>query len=88
MKNTTCLLSWKVIPGNIIYELKNNDRVIGGIDEKSTLSAGQFYKSFVDGSIHLTDAKTAEMCKLVENASRDNQIALQMKFLSFLQKQV
>tara|TARA_B100000575_G_C23142892_1_gene665648 strand:- start:2861 stop:4087 length:1227 start_codon:yes stop_codon:yes gene_type:complete len=65
----------RVIPGNIIYELKNNDRVIGGIDEKSTLSAGQFYKSFVDGSIHLTDAKTAEMCKLVENASRDNQIA-------------
>ena len=37
-----------MIPGNIIYELKNNDRVIGGIDEKSTLSAGQFYKSQKD----------------------------------------
>ncbi len=65
----------RVLPGNIIYELENNDRVVGGINKKSTEAAVEFYKSFVKGEIHETNSKTAEMCKLTENASRDNQIA-------------
>ena len=65
----------RVLPGNVMYELVNNDRVIGGIDEKSTLKAVDFYKSFVNGELHSTNARTAEMCKLVENSSRDVQIA-------------
>jgi len=65
----------RVLPGNILYELKHNDRAIGGIDEASTQEARNFYKHFVDGTLHPTNAKTAEMVKLVENASRDNQIA-------------
>jgi len=65
----------RVLPGNIIYELKHNDRAIGGIDKASTEKAISFYKHFVVGELHATNAKTAEMVKLVENASRDNQIA-------------
>lgn len=65
----------RVLPGNILHELKHNDRAIGGIDEESTLKAISFYKHFVVGELHPTNAKTAEMVKLVENASRDNQIA-------------
>ncbi|QIE60910.1 UDP-N-acetyl-D-mannosamine dehydrogenase [Rasiella rasia] len=65
----------RVLPGNILHELKHNDRAIGGIDEASTQKAISFYKHFVVGELHPTNAKTAEMVKLVENASRDNQIA-------------
>lgn len=65
----------RVLPGNIIYELEHNDRAIGGIDESSTQKALLFYKHFVKGELHATNARTAEMCKLVENASRDGQIA-------------
>jgi UDP-N-acetyl-D-mannosaminuronic acid dehydrogenase len=65
----------RVLPGNIIHELTNNDRVIGGIDEASSKNAADFYRQFVNGNMHLTDARTAEMCKLVENASRDVSIA-------------
>lgn len=65
----------RVLPGNIIYELEHNDRAIGGIDETSTQKAIAFYKHFVKGELHATNARTAEMCKLVENASRDGQIA-------------
>ncbi len=65
----------RVLPGNILYELKHNDRAIGGVDEISTIKAINFYKHFVVGTLHPTNAKTAEMVKLVENASRDNQIA-------------
>ncbi|MCR9182174.1 MAG: UDP-N-acetyl-D-mannosamine dehydrogenase [Flavobacteriaceae bacterium] len=65
----------RVLPGNVIYELEHNDRAIGGIDEASTLKAIAFYKHFVKGELHATNARTAEMCKLVENASRDGQIA-------------
>ena len=63
------------LPGKVIYELENNDRVIGGLDEKSTQKAKDFYKNFVKGELHSTNAKTAEMCKLVENSSRDVSIA-------------
>ena len=65
----------RVLPGNILYELKHNDRAIGGINKVSTQKAIDFYKYFVVGTLHPTNAKTAEMVKLVENASRDNQIA-------------
>jgi UDP-N-acetyl-D-mannosaminuronic acid dehydrogenase len=65
----------RVLPGNILYELKHNDRAIGGINKISTQKAIDFYKYFVVGTLHPTNAKTAEMVKLVENASRDNQIA-------------
>ncbi len=65
----------RVLPGNIIYELTHNDRVIGGIDETSTRKAAEFYARFVTGTLHHTNSKTAEMCKLTENSSRDVQIA-------------
>lgn len=65
----------RVLPGNVIYELVHNDRVIGGIDEASTKKAIEFYSQFVKGTLHPTNAKTAEMCKLTENSSRDVQIA-------------
>ncbi|MBA3985201.1 MAG: UDP-N-acetyl-D-mannosamine dehydrogenase [Flavobacteriales bacterium] len=65
----------RVLPGNVIYELEHNDRAIGGINVVSTQKAIAFYKHFVKGELHATNARTAEMCKLVENASRDGQIA-------------
>ncbi|WP_080905239.1 UDP-N-acetyl-D-mannosamine dehydrogenase [Parabacteroides sp. Marseille-P3160] len=65
----------RVLPGNVIYELEHNDRVIGGIDAESTEKAQAFYRYFVKGDLHATNARTAEMCKLTENSSRDVQIA-------------
>ena len=65
----------RVLPGNVMYELVHNDRVIGGVDEASTEKAIAFYKEHVKGELHKTNARTAEMCKLVENSSRDVQIA-------------
>lgn len=65
----------RVLPGNVMYELVHNDRVIGGVNEASTEKAVKFYKQFVKGELHKTNAATAEMCKLTENSSRDVQIA-------------
>lgn len=65
----------RVLPGNVIYELVHNDRVIGGIDEASTDAAIAFYSQFVEGKLHRTNSRTAELCKLTENSSRDVQIA-------------
>lgn len=65
----------RVLPGNVIYELVNNDRVIGGMTEEATERAIVFYSHFVKGNLHRTNARTAEMCKLTENSSRDVQIA-------------
>ncbi len=65
----------RVLPGNIIYELEHNDRIIGGINELSTQKAIEFYSKFVKGKLYPTNARTAEMCKLTENSSRDVQIA-------------
>ena len=65
----------RVLPGNVIYELVHNDRVIGGINPQSTREAIKFYSQFVQGTLHSTNSKTAEMCKLTENSSRDVQIA-------------
>ncbi len=66
----------RLIPGNIIYELKHNDRVIGGINEKSANEIKELYKTIVDGNIYTTNCKTAELCKLMENTYRDVNIAL------------
>ena len=65
----------RVLPGNVIYELVHNDRVIGGLNPRSTEKAMCFYSQFVKGTLHKTNARTAEMCKLTENSSRDVQIA-------------
>lgn len=65
----------RVLPGNIIHELINNDRVIGGLTEHCTNKAKSFYELFVSGSCFETNAKTAEFVKLSENSYRDVQIA-------------
>lgn len=65
----------RVLPGNVMYELVHNDRVIGGVDKASTDKAVSFYQKHIKGDLHKTNARTAEMCKLVENSSRDVQIA-------------
>tara|TARA_X000000950_G_scaffold59407_1_gene72010 strand:+ start:266 stop:1462 length:1197 start_codon:yes stop_codon:yes gene_type:complete len=65
----------RVLPGNTLYELKNNDRVIGGINKISTQKVINFYREFVDGNLYEADSNTAELCKLAENSFRDNQIA-------------
>ncbi len=65
----------RVLPGNVIYELVHNDRVIGGMTEAATDRAIEFYAHFVKGNFHRTNSRTAEMCKLTENSSRDVQIA-------------
>ncbi len=65
----------RVLPGNVLHELVHNDRVIGGINGASTQKAIDFYAQFVRGALHPTNARTAEMCKLTENSSRDAQIA-------------
>ena len=65
----------RILPGNVIYELVHNDRVIGGLNAESTDKAIEFYAQFVKGTLHKTNCRTAEMCKLTENSSRDVQIA-------------
>lgn len=66
----------RVLPGRILIELKQNNRVIGGINKKSAETVRELYKSFVEGDIYISDATTAEMCKLMENTYRDVNIAL------------
>jgi UDP-N-acetyl-D-mannosaminuronic acid dehydrogenase len=61
----------RVLPGKIMTELVENDRVVGGLTPEATLKVSGFYRSFVRGSVLETDAKTAEMCKLTENSFRD-----------------
>lgn len=70
----------RLLPGNLLNEIINNDRVIGGIDEKSSAIAKELYSSFVKGKIFITDATTAELAKLMENTYRDINIALANEF--------
>ena len=70
----------RAIPGNTLYEMMNNDRIIGGIDEKSSELARELYESFVTGNIYVTSIRTAEMAKLMENTYRDINIALANEF--------
>lgn len=65
----------RVLPGNILKELVDNDRIVGGMDPEATSTACEFYRSFVNGAIHACDSQTAELCKLVENSYRDLNIA-------------
>jgi UDP-N-acetyl-D-mannosaminuronic acid dehydrogenase len=70
----------RAIPGNTLYEMVNNDRIIGGIDKKSTELAKSLYSSFVKGNFYLTNTITAEFVKLMENTFRDINIALANEF--------
>jgi UDP-N-acetyl-D-mannosaminuronic acid dehydrogenase len=65
----------RVIPGKVFEELVNNDRIVGGINDKSSQLTKELYEVFVKGTIHLTDATTAEMVKVIENTYRDVNIA-------------
>jgi UDP-N-acetyl-D-mannosaminuronic acid dehydrogenase len=65
----------RVLPGKIMTELVENDRVVGGLTPEATKAVAEFYRSFVHGEVLETDAKTAEMCKLTENSFRDVNIA-------------
>ena len=65
----------RVLPGKIMIELVENDRVVGGLTPEATKAVSAFYKTFVRGAVLETDAATAEMCKLTENSYRDVNIA-------------
>lgn len=65
----------RVLPGKVVREMVENDRIIGGLSKKAAQMAADFYRIFVTGDIALTDAATAEMCKLTENSFRDVNIA-------------
>jgi UDP-N-acetyl-D-mannosaminuronic acid dehydrogenase len=65
----------RVLPGKIMTELVENDRVVGGLSPEATAAVAGFYRTFVRGGVLETDAKTAEMCKLTENSFRDVNIA-------------
>ena len=70
----------RAIPGNTIYEMIHNDRIIGGFDYSSLDRAKEIYASFVRGNLYLTDIRTAELVKLMENSYRDINIALANEF--------
>lgn len=65
----------RVLPGKIMAELVENDRIVGGITSEAASAVAAFYRTFVHGEVLETDAKTAEMCKLTENSFRDVNIA-------------
>jgi UDP-N-acetyl-D-mannosaminuronic acid dehydrogenase len=65
----------RILPGKVLREVVENDRIIGGIDDASTAACAAFYKTFVSGDLLLTNTRTAETAKLVENAYRDVNIA-------------
>jgi UDP-N-acetyl-D-mannosaminuronic acid dehydrogenase len=65
----------RVLPGQTMRELVENDRIVGGITREAGLHVVLFYESFVQGNVVLTDSRTAEMSKLTENACRDVNIA-------------
>ncbi len=65
----------RVLPGHVLRELIENDRIIGGLTRKCSEAAKRLYQTFVKGECIITDARTAEMCKLTENSFRDVNIA-------------
>ncbi|RUO37299.1 UDP-N-acetyl-D-mannosamine dehydrogenase [Aliidiomarina shirensis] len=65
----------RVLPGHIMRELVENDRIVGGLTEESGEKVADFYRTFVSGDVLVTDARTAEMAKLTENSFRDVNIA-------------
>lgn len=76
----------RVLPGKILREVVENDRIIGGIDDASTEKAAEFYSSFVTGKLLKTHCRTAETAKLVENAFRDTNIAFANELSLFCDK--
>ncbi len=66
----------RILPGRVLEELRTNSRIVGGINEKSSLAVKEIYESIVEGEIFITTSTTAEMCKLMENTFRDVNIAL------------
>lgn len=65
----------RVLPGHIMRELVENDRIVGGTTSEATVKTVEFYKTFVSGEVLSTNARTAEMAKLTENSFRDTNIA-------------
>ncbi|MCS1381327.1 nucleotide sugar dehydrogenase [Lysinibacillus sphaericus] len=76
----------RVIPGRIFEELVNNDRIVGGIDPISAQMTKELYQTFVNGTIHLTDATTAELVKVMENTYRDVNIAFANELAKMAEK--
>ncbi|MEK4128657.1 nucleotide sugar dehydrogenase [Solibacillus sp. FSL W8-0474] len=76
----------RVIPGRIFEELVNNDRIVGGISQKSAELTKELYETFVKGEIHLTDATTAELVKVMENTYRDVNIAFANELAKMAEK--
>lgn len=76
----------RVIPGKIFEELTKNDRIVGGINDKSAELTKQLYETFVQGTIHLTDATTAELVKVMENTYRDVNIAFANELAKMAEK--
>ncbi|MFN0073156.1 MAG: nucleotide sugar dehydrogenase [Chloroflexota bacterium] len=70
----------RVLPGRILIELVQNDRIIGGLSAGCAERAAELYRIFVQGTLHQTDATTAEMVKVMENTCRDVNIALANQF--------
>lgn len=77
----------RVLPGHVLRELVQNDRVIGGMTPRCSEAAVDLYKLFVEGECVLTDARTAEMCKLTENSFRDVNIAFANELSMICEKQ-
>jgi UDP-N-acetyl-D-mannosaminuronic acid dehydrogenase len=75
-----CYCPERVLPGNTVNELMNNDRILGGVSPQSAERAREMYERFCHGKLALTDDRTAEMCKLMENTYRDVNIALANSF--------
>lgn len=81
-ENEFCLVHSpeRAIPGNTLNEMRNNDRIMGGLTPEGSKKARDLYSSFTDGDIFETDIKSAEMIKLMENTYRDINIALANEF--------
>lgn len=77
----------RVLPGHVLRELVQNDRVIGGMTAKCSAAAARLYKTFVQGECVITNARTAEMCKLTENSFRDVNIAFANELSMICDKQ-
>ena len=77
----------RVLPGKTLSELISNSRIVGGINEISSIKSAEFYKSFITGTIKTTDSKTAEMCKLTENSFRDVNLAFANEIAIICQNQ-
>lgn len=76
----------RILPGDILRELRENDRIIGGRRPQDAEVAARFYAGFVTGKLHLTDVRTAEFVKVIENTYRDVNIALANELALFCEE--